>query len=54
MDSMIAIGILTDRRDIYDEAVQYLKHGKGNGSIDHVVWKLYPNGLDQTQESGRE
>ncbi|MCD5995711.1 alginate lyase family protein [Pseudomonas sp. CDFA 602] len=54
MDSMIAIGILTDRRDIYDEAVEYFKHGKGNGAIDHVVWKLYPDGLGQTQESGRD
>lgn len=54
MDSMIAIGILTDRRDIYDEAVEYFKHGEGNGSVDHVVWKLYPNELGQTQESGRD
>lgn len=54
MDSMLAIGILTDRRDIYNEAVDYFKHGKGNGAIDHVVWKLYPGGLGQTQESGRD
>ncbi|MFS8050203.1 alginate lyase family protein [Rhizobium sp. BR 314] len=54
MDSMLAIGILTDRRDIYNEAVDYFKYGKGNGAIDHVVWKLYPDGLGQTQESGRD
>ncbi|UUQ65372.1 alginate lyase family protein [Pseudomonas fuscovaginae UPB0736] len=54
MDSLIAIGILTDRRDLYDEAIEYFKHGEGNGSIDHVVWKLYPQGLGQTQESGRD
>ncbi|MDH7804302.1 MULTISPECIES: alginate lyase family protein [unclassified Rhizobium] len=54
MDSMLAIGILTDRRDIYNEAVDYFKHGNGNGAIDHVVWKLYPGGLGQTQESGRD
>ncbi|WP_230414054.1 alginate lyase family protein [Collimonas silvisoli] len=54
MDSMIAIGILTDRRDIYSEAVNYFKHGAGNGAIEHFVWKLYPDGLGQTQESGRD
>ena len=54
MASMLAIGVLTDRRDIYAEAVDYFKHGQGNGSIEHVVWKLYPNGLGQVQESGRD
>jgi hypothetical protein len=54
VDSMIAIGILADRRDIYAEAVEYFKHGAGNGSIEHVVWKIYPEGLGQTQESGRD
>ncbi len=54
MASMMAIGILADRRDIYDEAVDYFKHGQGNGAIDQVVWKLYPGGLGQTQESGRD
>ncbi|MEM5450025.1 alginate lyase family protein [Paraburkholderia guartelaensis] len=54
MTSMLAIGVLTDRRDIYSEAVEYFKHGAGNGSIEHLVWKLYPNGLGQVQESGRD
>ncbi len=54
MASMIAIGVLTDRRDIYSEAVEYFKHGQGNGSIQHVIWKLYPDGLGQVQESGRD
>jgi hypothetical protein len=54
MASMLAIGVLTDRRDIYAEAIDYFKHGQGNGSIEHVVWKLYPDGLGQVQESGRD
>ncbi len=54
MDSMIAIGILTDRRDIYSEALNYFKHGDGNGAIEHAVWKIYPEGLGQVQESGRD
>ncbi|CAB3807913.1 alginate lyase family protein [Paraburkholderia caffeinilytica] len=54
MDSMLAIGVLTDRRDIYDEATEYFKHGAGNGSIAHVVWKIYSGGIGQVQESGRD
>lgn len=54
MSSMIAIGILADRQDIYDEAIEYFKHGQGNGAVEHVVWKIYPEGLGQTQESGRD
>lgn len=54
MASMIAIGVLADRRDIYGEAVEYFKHGRGNGAVEHAVWKIYPDGLGQTQESGRD
>lgn len=54
MSSMIAIGILTDRHDLYDEAVDYFHHGAGNGALAHLVWTLYPDGLGQVQESGRD
>uniref|UniRef100_K3X1V9 Alginate lyase domain-containing protein n=1 Tax=Globisporangium ultimum (strain ATCC 200006 / CBS 805.95 / DAOM BR144) TaxID=431595 RepID=K3X1V9_GLOUD len=54
MASMISIGILADRADIYDEAVNYFMHGAGNGAIEHAVWKIYPDGLGQVQESGRD
>jgi hypothetical protein len=43
-----------DRRDIYDEATGYFRHGAGNGSIGHVVWKVYDSGIGQVQESGRD
>jgi len=52
--SMLAIGVLTDRRDIYRSAIRYYLHGAGNGSLNHLVWKLYANGLGQWQESGRD
>jgi len=52
--SVMAIGILTDRRDLYDDAVEYFKHGEGNGAIHKLVWKVYPEGLGQIQESGRD
>ncbi|AZE99562.1 putative exported protein, OmpA family domain [Pseudomonas orientalis] len=54
MNAILAIGVLTDRRDLYNEAVDYFKHGSGNGAIEHAVWKLYSNGLGQVQESGRD
>jgi hypothetical protein len=54
MASLLAIGVLCDRRDLYDEAVAYFKHGEGNGAIAQAVVKLYPDGLGQWQESGRD
>ena len=54
MDSMLAIGVLTDRPDVYQEATNYFRHGAGNGSIDHLVWKIYEGGIGQVQESGRD
>ncbi|MGK9169214.1 alginate lyase family protein [Inquilinus limosus] len=53
--SIMAIGVLADRRDLYGEAVSYFKHGAGNGSVEHLVWKLYPgHRMGQVQESGRD
>ena len=54
MSSMLAIGVLTDRHDIYREATAYFRHGAGNGAIDHAVWKVYDGGIGQLQESGRD
>lgn len=54
MNSMLAIGVLADRRDIRNEAIDYFKHGAGNGAIEHVVWKLYDGDIGQVQESGRD
>jgi len=52
--SMLAIGVLTDRQDIYRQAASYYLHGAGNGSLKNLVWKLYDNELGQWQESGRD
>ena len=54
MSSMLAIGVLTDRREIYNEALEYFRKGEGNGSITHFVWKLHEGDLGQIQESGRD
>ncbi|CAG9000583.1 MAG: hypothetical protein CENE_02583 [Candidatus Celerinatantimonas neptuna] len=55
LNSMLAIGVLTDDRSIYDEAIDYFKNGKGNGAIHNLIWKVYSKkGIAQMQESGRD
>ena len=52
--SVMAIGVLCDNRNLYEEAVRYFKYGKGNGAITNAVYYLHPGGLGQWQESGRD
>ncbi|MNC20733.1 Extracellular exo-alpha-L-arabinofuranosidase precursor [compost metagenome] len=54
MASTVAIGIFTDRRDIYNIGIEYFKNGAGNGSIYNAIPFLHPNGLAQWQEAGRD
>jgi hypothetical protein len=54
MASVMAIGVLCDKRGIYEEALRYFKHGDGNGSIDRAVVCIHNGGLGQWQESGRD
>jgi hypothetical protein len=54
MASLLAIGVLCDRRELFDEAVAYFKGGAGNGAVDKAIWFLHPGGLGQFQESGRD
>ncbi|HRJ71912.1 MAG TPA: alginate lyase family protein [Terrimicrobiaceae bacterium] len=54
MASLMAIGILCDDRSLYDKAVRYFKHGKGNGAIKNAVYYVHPGGLGQWQEAGRD
>lgn len=55
--SLLAIGILTDRRDIYNIAVRYLQNGIGNGNFYKSINYIHTSGgeeLGQLQESGRD
>jgi hypothetical protein len=56
MTTILAIGILTDDRAKFDEAVTYFKSGIGTGQVDRLVNHLYPGTpvLGQGQESGRD
>jgi fibronectin type 3 domain-containing protein len=51
---MIAIGIFCDRQDIYNEAVDYVYNGAGNGSFGRAIYYIHPGNLGQWQESGRD
>ncbi|MBD2752488.1 alginate lyase family protein [Spirosoma validum] len=53
MASMLSIGVLCDRRDIYNEAVDYFKNGAGMGSVKNAVPYVFGD-LGQWQESGRD
>jgi hypothetical protein len=53
--SVMAIGILTDNRTLYNEAVNYLQRGAGNGNLRKAIYYVHKDqGLAQLQESGRD
>lgn len=52
--SIMAIGVLTDKRQLYNEAVWYFQHGLGNGNILKTINPIYGDTLAQLQESGRD
>jgi hypothetical protein len=54
MTFILSLGVLCDRRDLYNRAIDYFKNGAGNGSITHAVWYLHSSTLGQWQESGRD
>ncbi|MEZ0295869.1 MAG: alginate lyase family protein, partial [Candidatus Methylacidiphilales bacterium] len=54
MVAVLGIAVLCDDRGKFDEAVEYFKNGPGMGSIRNAVPFVYPGGLAQWQESGRD
>ncbi len=51
---MMAIGIFTDREDIYNQAIDYYKNGIGNGCLYNAMPYVFEEGLSQWQEAGRD
>lgn len=49
MDPMLAIGVLTDHRDVHNGAITCFKYGQGNDSVEHLVWELYDSFPGQVQ-----
>ncbi|RYG17270.1 hypothetical protein EON82_24040, partial [bacterium] len=54
MRAILAIGVFCDDTAKFDEAVEYFKNGRGMGSLKNAVPFVYPGGLGQWQESGRD
>lgn len=52
--AILSIGVLCDDRNKFDEAITYFKSGAGNGNIAKTIPFLYPGGLGQWQETGRD
>jgi hypothetical protein len=52
--ALIAMGVLCDNTNFFNEGVEYFKHGQGNGAISNAVPFLYSENFGQWQESGRD
>jgi hypothetical protein len=52
--ALMAIGIFTDRPDIYQEAMDYLYNGIGNGALRKLMYYRHAGNMGQYQESGRD
>ncbi len=54
IQGMMAVGIFAGRQDLYDEAMDYLHTGGGNGALDKAFYYRHPGHLVQWQEAGRD
>ncbi|MDO8928152.1 MAG: alginate lyase family protein, partial [Bacteroidota bacterium] len=57
MASLMSIGILTDKRTLYNRVINYLQKGAGNGNINRTIFYVFPAPNDymaEMQESGRD
>jgi hypothetical protein len=50
----IAVGVLLEDRQIFDEGLKYFHSDLGTGSIKNAVYVIHDGGLGQWQESGRD
>ncbi|MEB2774674.1 LamG-like jellyroll fold domain-containing protein [Algoriphagus sp. D3-2-R+10] len=53
VSALLAIGILVDDRDIFNEGIEYFKNGVGAGNIHNAIPFVQGN-FGQWQESGRD
>jgi hypothetical protein len=54
MTSMLAIAVFLDDEATFNEALGYFFEGVGNGCVERSVGYVFPNGLGQTEEMGRD
>ncbi len=51
---VLSIGVFCDRPDIFQEGLDYLDHGAGNGELRRAIYYLHPGKMGQWQEAGRD
>jgi hypothetical protein len=51
---IMATGIFTDRVDLYEEALDYVLNGRGNGALRKLMYYRHAGNMGQYQESGRD
>lgn len=51
---IMSLGVLTDSAAIYNEAIDYLINGNGNGQLKKAIYHIHEDSLGQLQESGRD
>ena len=54
MASVAAIGVLTDNRAVYQQALGYFYRGDMNGNIHNAAFYVHENGLAQGEEANRD
>ncbi len=54
LSSEMAIGIFCDNHTIYNQALNYIYNGDGNGAFDKAIYYIQPGNLGQGQEEGRD
>lgn len=54
MTTILGVGVLCDRRDLYNEAIGYFQTGIGNGAASKIVFFMHPGYMGQWQEAGRD
>ncbi len=54
MNAVMAISILCDDTNMYNQAVAYFKEGMGNGNIEQAIYFMHPGYMGQGQEMGRD
>ena len=54
LGALIAMGVLDDNTNWFNQGVAYYENGAGNGSIQNAIYYLWPGNSGQWQEAGRD
>ena len=54
LSALIAMGVLDDNTNWFNQGVAYYENGAGNGSIQNAIYHVWPGNSGQWQEAGRD